>query len=205
MYLRSVADFREDPTHYSAWYERATAAAKALLIESWIRPAEYFFDKDLAKKFRYGIDGAKTGDALLWSRNETMEDHWTHYVFTPVPGRIWGDGDDDLIPEQLKLDETDRPIQRNQGSNSAPLLAIDSQRIDKNEILNDPSTIIEVKPAGRPVAEAIHNITAQPLSNETSAWRNAHLSDMQFHAPMSPTAMGQHENGNNTFRGQEPP
>jgi hypothetical protein len=203
IYLQSLADLPGDPTQYAAWYERATAAAKALLIEGWIRPAQYFFDQELAKKFPDGLYGAKTGDTLLWSRNETIEDHWTHYVFTPVPGRIWGDGDDDIIPEQLKLDETDRLIQRNQGYNSAPLLAIDSQRVDKNEILNDPSTIIEVKPAGRPVAEAVHQMQAMPLSSETWAWRNAHVSDMQFHARMSPTAMGRHEKGNNTFGGQE--
>lgn len=203
IYLQSLADLPGDPTQYAAWYERATAAAKALLIECWLRPSTYFFDKELAKKFPDGLYIAKTGDTLLEARNESIDDHWTHYVFNPVPGRIWGDGDDDLIPVQLKLDETDRLIQRNQGYNSAPLLVIDSQRIDKNEIINDPSTIIECKSAGRPIKDAFAEIQSQPLSQETWQWRAAHLGDMQFHAQVSPAAMGQHETGTNTFGGQE--
>src|SRR5579862_1187421 len=133
IYLQSLADLPGDPTQYAAWYERATAAAKALLIEGFLRPSLYFFDKELAKKFPDGLYGAKTGETLLEARNDTIENHWTHYIYIPVPGRIWGDGDDDIIPEQLKLDETDRLILRNQGYNSAPLLAIDSQRVDKND------------------------------------------------------------------------
>jgi hypothetical protein len=203
IYLQSLADLPGDPTQYAAWYERASAAAKALLVEAWLRPSTYFFDKEMIKKFPDGVYIAKTGNTLLEARNDSIEDHWTHYVFTPVPGRIWGDGDDDLIPEQLKLDETDRLIMRNQGYNSAPLLAIDSQRIDKNEIINDPSTIIEVKPAGRPVADAFETIKSQPLSNETWQWRAAHLTDMMFHSRVSPSAVGQHETGVNTFGGQE--
>lgn len=203
IYLQSLADLPGDPTQYAAWYERATASAKALLIEGWIRPGQYFFDKELAKDFPDGIYGAKTGETLLESRNDTIEDHWVHYPYTPVPGRIWGDGDDDIIPEQLKLDETDRLIQRNQGYNSSPLLAIDSQRVDKNEIINDPSTIIEVKPAGKPVAEAVHQLNSSPLSQETWQWRAAHLQDMYFHSRVSPSAVGQHQPGVNTFGGQE--
>lgn len=203
IYMQSLADLPGDPTQFAAWYERASAAAKAHLVECWIRPSLYFFDKELTKKFPDGLYIAKTGDILLEARNDTIEDHWTHYVYIPVPGRIWGDGDDDLIPGTLKLDETDRLIMRNQGYNSAPMLGIDSQRIDKNEILNDPSTLIEVKPAGKPVAEAFHQIESQPLSQESWAWRNAHLSDMQFHSRISPAAVGQHETGVNTFGGQE--
>lgn len=203
IYLQSLADLPGDPTQYAAWYERATAAAKALFIEVWLRPTQYFFDKELQKKFPDGLYIGKTGDTLLEARNESLDDHWTHYLFTPVPGRIWGDGDDDLIPVQLKLDETDRLIQRNQGYNSAPLIAIDSQRIDKNEIINDPSTIIEVKSAGRPIKEAYGVIESQPLAQETWQWRNSHLVDMQFHSQVSPAAMGQHETGVNTFGGQE--
>src|SRR5215813_849372 len=51
IYLRSLADLPGDPTQYAAWYERASASAKALLIEGWIRPSQYFFDKKLAKEF----------------------------------------------------------------------------------------------------------------------------------------------------------
>lgn len=203
IYLQSLADLPGDPTQYAAWYERATAAAKALFIEVWLRPTQYFFDKELAKKFPDGVYIGKTGDTLLEARNESIDDHWTHYKFKPVPGRIWADGDDDLIPQQLKLDETDRLIQRNQGYNSVPLLAIDSQRMDKNEIINDPSSIIEVKPAGRPIKDAYGTIEAQPLSQETWQWRGAHVSDMVFHSAVSPAAMGQHETGVNTFGGQE--
>jgi hypothetical protein len=203
IYLQSLADLPGDPTQYAAWYERATAAAKALLIECWLRPSIYFFDKELLRRFPDGLYIGKTGNILLEARNESIDDHWTHYVFNKVPGRIWGDGDDDLIPPQLKLDESDRLIQRNQGYNSVPLLAIDSQRMDKNEIINDPSSIIEVKSAGRPVRDAFETIKAQPLTQETWQWRAAHLGDMQFHAQISPAAMGQHETGTNTFGGQE--
>lgn len=203
IYLQSLADLPGDPTQYAAWYERATASAKALLIEAWLRPSTYFFDKELIKKFPDGLYIRKTGDTLLEASNDTIEDHWTHYVYTPVPGRIWGDGDDDIIPSQLKLDETDRLIARNQGYNSAPLLVIDSQRIDKNEILNDPSTIIEAKSAGRPISDSFGQIKSSPLSNETWQWRAAHLADMQFHARIAPSSVGQHEPGVNTFGGQE--
>ena len=203
IYLQSLADLPGDPTQYAAWYERATASAKALLIEGWIRPGQYFFDKELSKKFPDGLYGAKTGDTLLEGRDDTIEDHWTHYIYNPVPGRIWGDGDDDLIPPTLKLDETDRLIQRNQGYNSSPLLAIDTQRIDKDKIINDPSTIIDVKPAGKPVSDAIHQMQPAPLSQETWQWRNAHLQDMYFHSRVSPSAVGLHQPGVNTFGGQE--
>ncbi len=203
IYLQSLADLPGDPTQYAAWYERATAAAKCLLIEAWLRPSAYFFDKDLAKEYPDGLYIAKTGDTLLEARNESLDDRWTHYVYCPVPGRIWGDGDDDLIPKQLMLDETDRLILRNQGYNSSPILVIDSQRIDKNEVVNDPSTIIEVKPAGRPVSEAFGTISSQALSSETWQWRAAHLQDLQYHARVAPSAIGQHEEGVNTFGGQE--
>lgn len=203
IYLQSLADLPGDPTQYAAWYERATAAAKALLIECWLRPSTYFFDKELMERFPDGLYIRKTGDTLLEGCNDQIENHWTHYVYTPVPGRIWGDGDDDVIPLQLKLDETDRLIQRNQGYNSSPLLVIDSQRIDKNEILNDPSTIIEAKSAGRPISDAFGQIKSQPLSNETWQWRAAQLTDMSFHSRLSPSAAGQHEPGVNTFGGQE--
>ena len=203
IYMQSLADLPGDPTQFAAWYERATAAAKALLIEGWLRPTCYFFDDELAKKFPQGLYGSKTGDTLLEAREDTIENHWSHYLFNHVPGRLWGDGDDDLIPQQLKLDETDRLILRNQGYNSVPMLAIDSQRIDKNDIINDPSTIIEVKPAGKPVTEAYGKIEAQPLSQETWQWRGAHIADMQFHSRVSPAAVGMHEPGVNTFGGQE--
>jgi hypothetical protein len=203
IYLQSLADLPGDPTQYAAWYERATASAKALLVEVWLRPSLYFFDKELIKKYPDGLYIGKTGDVLLEARADAIEDHWTHYIFNPVPGRIWGDGDDDVIPQQLKLDETDRLISRNQGYNSVPMLAIDSQRIDKNEVVNDPSTIIEVKPAGKPVSEAYGVINSQPLAQETWQWRSAHLSDMMFHSRVSPSAVGMHEPGVNTFGGQE--
>ncbi|HEU5407164.1 MAG TPA: hypothetical protein VFU48_05320, partial [Nitrospira sp.] len=203
IYMQSLADLPGDPTQFAAWYERATAAAKALLVEGWLRPSLYFFDKELSKKFPNGLYGAKTGETLLEARNDTIENHWTHYVFNPVPGRIWGDGDDDIIPQQLKLDETDRLILRNQGYNSVPMLVIDSQRIDKNDIINDPSTIIECKPAGKPVTEAFGKVEAQPLSQETWQWRSAHITDMYFHSRVSPSAVGLHQPGVNTFGGQE--
>src|SRR5215469_4028393 len=203
IYLQSLADLPGDPTQYAAWYERATASAKALLIECWLRPSTYFFDKELIKKFPDGLYIRKTGDTLLKACNDAIEDHWTHYVYTPVPGRVWGDGDDDIIPEQLKLDETDRLIQRNQGYNSVPLLIINSQRIDKKELLNDPSTIIECKDQGRPVRDAYDQIKAGPLSQETWQWRASHIADMQFHSRVSPSAMGMHQPGVNTFGGQE--
>jgi hypothetical protein len=203
IYLQSLADLPGDPTQYAAWYERATASAKALLIEAWLRPSTYFFDKELTKLFPDGLYIRKTGDVLLKAQNSAIEDHWTHYVYTPVPGRIWGDGDDDVIPPQMKLNESDRLIMRNQGYNSVPLLVIDSQRIDKKEILNDPSTIIEAKAAGRPISDAFAQIEAGALPPETFNWRNIQLTDMMFHARFSPSSAGQHQPGVNTFGGQE--
>ncbi len=203
IYLQTLADLPGDPTQFAAWYERATSAAKALLVECWLRPSQYFFDKQLIEKFPDGLYIAKTGDTLLEAKNEEIEDHWTHYVYTPVPGRIWGDGDDDLIPKQLLLDETDRLIYRNQTYNSAPLIMIDSQRIDRNKMINDPSTIIEVKPAGRPIAEAHDEIRSEPLSQESWQWRMASIADMQFHSRVAPSAVGQSETGVRTFGGQE--
>src|SRR5262249_5334265 len=78
IYMQSLADLPGDPTQYAAWYERATAAAKALLVEGWLRPSLYFFDKELAKKYPSGLYGAKTGDSLLEAREDTIEAHWTH-------------------------------------------------------------------------------------------------------------------------------
>jgi hypothetical protein len=203
IYLQSLSDLPGDPTQYAAWYERATASAKALLVEAWIRPSAYFFDKELIKLFPDGVYIRKTGDTLLEAVPDTIEDHWTHYVYTPVPGRIWGDGNDDLIPGQLKLDETDRLIQRNQGYNSAPLLVINSQMIDKTEILNDPSTIIESRSGGRPISDNFAQIKSSPLSQETWQWREAQKFDMSFHSRFSPSQAGQHQPGVNTFGGQE--
>lgn len=208
IYLQSLADLPGDPTQFAAWYERATAASKALLIEGWIRPSQYFFDKELMEMYPEGLYGVSTGlgagtGTLLEARNDTIEDHWTHYKYIDVPGRIWGDGDDDLIPPQLKLDETDRLIQRNQGYNAVPLIGIDPQRINKNDMISDPSTIVEVKSAGRPIKEAWDTIQAQPLPNETWQWRSTHIIDMQTHSRQSPAAMGMHEKGVNTFGGQE--
>jgi hypothetical protein len=203
IYLQSLADLPGDTTQYAAWYERATAAAKALLIEGWVRPGQYFFDKELAKKYPDGLYGAKTGDTLLEARNDTIENHWTHFPYNPCPGRFWGDGDDDLIAPQLKLDETDRLIQRNQGYNAAPLLVIDSQRIDKNVIINDPSTIIEAKASNQGVENAVKQLQSMPLSQETWQWRNAHLSDMYFHSRVSPSSAGLHQPGVNSYGGQE--
>lgn len=203
IYMQSLADLPGDPTQYAAWYERATTAAKALLIEAWVRPSLYFFDKELSKKFPKGLYIAKTGDTLLEAREESVDDHWVHIPYIPVPGRIWGDGDDDLIPKQLLLDETDRLIARNQAYNSSPLLAIDSQRIDKNDIINDPSTIIEVKPSGQPIDTSYGVIQSQPLAQEVWQWRGAHLADMQFHSGVMPAAIGGATQGVRTFGGQE--
>lgn len=203
IYLQQLADLPGDPTQYASWYERATTQRKSHLIESWLRPSQYFFDKELIKLFPDGMKITKTGEVLLEAKAETIEDHITHRVYIPVPGRFWGDGDDDLIPGQLKLDETDRLISRNQGYNSSPLLAIDSQRVDKNQIINDPSTIIEVKSNGKGVEDAIKQLESSPLSKETWDWRASHLQDMQFHSKVSPAALGMHEPGVNTFGGQE--
>lgn len=203
IYLQQLADLPGDPTQYASWYERATSARKKHLIEAWLRPSEYFFDKELIKKFPDGLKITKTGDVLLEAKGEVIEDAITHRVYIPVPGRFWGDGDDDIIPSQLKLDETDRLISRNQGYNSAPLLVIDSQRIDKNAVINDPSTIIEAKSNGKGVEDAVKQLESMPLSKETWDWRSSHLQDMQFHSRVSPTSMGMHEPGVNTFGGQE--
>lgn len=203
VYQQSLADLPGDPTQYAAWYERATSYARCMFLQMWIRPSQYAHDKELADKFPDGMYAGVVGDKLLESRNEAVEDHWTHFAYNPVPGRFWADGDDDLIPKQLQLNETERLILRNEAYSSVPQLAIDSQRIDPNAIINDPAEIIQVKLSGRPVRDAIMQLPAQALPQETWMWRESLLKDMEFHSGVFGSAIGMHDPGVNTFGGQE--
>jgi hypothetical protein len=204
MYQQALPDLPSDPTQYAAWYERAVTPGKVAFKQWWFRPSSYAFDKDLLKDFPNGMYAAKANDTLLESRNESMDDHWTHFVHIPVPGRFWGDGDDDLIPEQMKLDEVDRLILRHIDFNSLPLMLIDSQRLSKDLILNDAAVMVELKNlGGKPVEQAAKWLPGGQLSTDVWNYRNIIKQNMQFHSGVSPSSIGMHEPGINTMGGQQ--
>jgi len=204
IYQMAVPDLPSDPTQYPGWYERALAEARLPLIEGWFRPNQYFFDPDLKKEFPKGMYAAKANDCLLTSRNESMDDHWTHFKHIHVEGRFWGDGDDDLIPEQMTYDATDRMLLRHVDYNTMPLMLADTQRIDKNNFLNDSGYMIEAKNLGqRNLDQVVKWFPGGQISNDVWNWRQTRLQNMQFHSGVSPAAIGQHEEGINTFGGQQ--
>lgn len=204
IYQQAAADLPNDPTQYPGWYERATAQSKSLLIQGWVRPNMYYFDKELSEKFKEGLYGALTDDCLLETRNESMDDHWTHFKHIHVEGRVWGDGDDDLIPIQMQNDECDRMLMRHVDWNTMPVMMGDSQKVDKNNIWNDAGYMVEVKNLGqRSLDQVLKWFPGGQISPDVWAWKNTRLQDMQFHSGVSAAAIGQHEPGINTFGGQE--
>jgi hypothetical protein len=204
IYQQTLADLPSDPQQQGAWYERATAPLKCCLLQDWIRPSQYFFDEELKKKFPQGLYAAVTESCLLESREECMDDHWTHFKHIHVPGRFWGDGADDLIPEQMKLDEVDRLTLRHLDYNSMPLMLIDSQRLNKNLVLNDAAVMVELKNlGGKPVDQACKWFPGGQLSTDVWKQRSDILANMQFHSGVSPSSIGQHEPGINSFGGQQ--
>jgi hypothetical protein len=204
MYQQALPDLPSDPTQYAAWYERAVTPGKMVLKQWWFRPASYAFDKELAEDFPDGMLAVKAGDTLLESKNESLDDHWTHFTHTPVPGRFWGDGDDDLIPEQMKLDEVDRLILRHIDFNSLPLMLIDSQRLAKDLVINDAAVMVELKNlGGKPVDQAAKWFPGGQLSTDVWKHRETIKENMQFHSGVSPASIGMHEPGVNTFGGQQ--
>lgn len=204
IYQMAVPDLPSDPTQYPGWYERALTEARLPLIEGWFRPSQYFFDKELKSDFPDGMYGAKANDCLLTTRNESMDDHWTHFKHIHVEGRFWGDGDDDLIPEQMTYDATDRMLLRHVDYNTMPVLLADTQKIDKNNIINDAGYMIEVKNLGqRNLDQTIKWFPGGTISPDVWNWRQSRLQNMQFHSGVSPAAIGQHEEGINTMGGQQ--
>jgi hypothetical protein len=204
IYQEAIPDLPSDPTQYPGWYERAVASQKCLLIQGWIRPSRYFFDEEIRKQFPVGLYAAKGDDCLLETRNESMDDHWTHFKHIHVEGRFWGDGDDDLIPLQMQFDECDRMLMRHVDYNTMPLLLADSQKIDKNNIIRDGGYMIEVKNLGqRDIKSAVEWHPGGQISSDVWNWKNSRLTDMQFHSGVSPASIGQHEEGINTFGGQQ--
>lgn len=202
-YSQTLAELPGDPTQFSSWYEKSTAVSKSLLVQGWIRPSLYFHDAEMLKEFPDGLYGACAGDVLLETKSDSLDDQWVHLVYTPVPGRFWGDGDDDLVPKQLQLNEVDRLITRNIAYNSVPQLFIDSQRITKDNIVNDPGEIIEVKPGGgKPTRDAIFQTSGMPLTSEVHQWRAYILEDFQYHSGVFGSAIGQHQPGIDTLGGQ---
>lgn len=204
VYQQSVPDLPSDPMQYAAWYERATAPQRAIFIQQWIRPAMYAHDKDLRDEFPDGLYAAVCSGQLLDSKNESMDDCWVHIPFRKVPGRFWADGYDDIVPKQLQLDAVDRMILRNCEYNSFPQTYIDSQRLDKNGILNDAGQVNEVKPRGdRPVNDAVMQLEGMSLPQDVYVWRAEIIQDMQFHTGVSAPAIGLHEPGVNSFGQQQ--
>jgi hypothetical protein len=204
VYQQAIPDLPSDPTQYPGWYERAVAQQKKTFIQGWIRPSQYFFDDELRKEFPVGMYAGKADDCLLETRNESMDDHWTHFKHIHVEGRFWGDGDDDLIPLQMQFDECDRMLMRHVDYNTMPLLIADTQKIEKNNIIRDGGYMIEAKNLGQRTLENV--IKWHPggqISADVWNWKNTRLQDMQFHSGVSPAAIGQHETGINTFGGQQ--
>lgn len=204
VYQESAADLPSDPTQYAAWYERVTGPAKVTYQQTWVRAAMYAFDSELAKKFPDGLYIATSGNVLLEGRNESMDDHWVHLIYIPVPGRFWGDGDDDIVPKQLQLNETERLIMRNVGYNSVPLMLYDRQRIDPKTIVNDGGQMVAVKMAGgQPIKNAVTWFEGHPLTQEVHQWRADQMTDIEYHSGVFGAAIGEHQPGVNTFGGQE--
>jgi hypothetical protein len=204
IYQQAIPELPSDPTQYPGWYERAVTQSKSFLLQGWIRPNQYFFDDELREKFPTGMYAAKTDDCLLESHDESMDDHWTHFKHIYVPGRFWGDGDDDLLPDQMLVDEVDRLILRHVDYNTLPLLLGDPQKVDKNNIINDAGYMIEVKNLGqRNLDQAVKWLPGGVLSTDVWQWRGAKKQDMQFHSGISPASMGQHVPGIDTFGGQQ--
>jgi hypothetical protein len=204
IYQQAIPDLPSDPTQYPGWYERAVVQQKTTLIQGWIRPNMYFFDDEMRKKFPEGLFGAKADDTLLATRNESLDDHWTHFKHIHVEGRFWGDGDDDLIPLQMQFDECDRMLMRHVDYNTMPLLIGDTQKYEKNNIIRDAGYQIEVKNLGqRNIDNVIKWHPGGQISTDVWTWKNSRLQDMQFHSGVSPAAIGMHEEGINTFGGQQ--
>lgn len=204
VYQEAIPDLPSDPTQYPGWYERAVAQQKQLYIQGWIRPSQYFFDEEMRKKFPTGLYAGKADDCLLESRDESMDDHWTHFKHIHVEGRFWGDGDDDLIPLQMQFDEVDRMLMRHVDYNTMPLLLADTKKIDKNNIVRDGGYMIELKGMGNSsIDSAVKWHPGGQISPDVWQWKNTRLQDMQFHSGVSPASIGQHEEGINTFGGQQ--
>lgn len=204
VYQQALPDLPSDPTQYPGWYERATTQSKVPLIEGWIRPSMYSFDKEMRTKFPDGLYGAKAEDCLLTSRNESLDDHWSHFKHIHVDGRFWGDGDDDLIPEQMLYDATDRMLLRHVDFNTMPLMMIDSQRSDKNSWINDAANIVELKNLGqKSIEQAAKWFPGGQISTDVWQWRATRLQNMEFHSGVFGSAIGQHQPGVNSFGGQE--
>jgi hypothetical protein len=204
IYQQAIPELPSDPTQYPGWYERAVTQAKIALIQGWVRPNQYFFDDELRERFPDGLYGAKADDCLLESRNESLDDHWTHFKHIHVEGRFWGDGDDDLLPDQMLVNEVDRLILRHVDYNTLPVLLADTQKLDKNNVINDAGYMIEVKNLGqRNLDQVAKWLPGGQLSTDVWNWRGAKKQDMQFHSGISPASMGQHVPGIDTFGGQQ--
>jgi hypothetical protein len=204
IYQQAIPDLPSDPTQYPGWYQRVAEQDKVMLVQGWIRPSMYFFDKEMRKEFPEGLQASKAEDCLLETRSESMDDCWTHFKHIHVEGRFWGDGDDDLIPLQMQFDECDRMLMRHVDYNTMPLLLADTQKIEKNNIIRDAGYMIECKNLGqRNVDQAVKWHPGGQISTDVWAWKTSRLQDMQFHSGVSPASIGQHEEGINTFGGQQ--
>lgn len=204
VYQQAMPDIPSDPTQAPGWYERATTSSKVALIEAWIRPSMFFHDKELREAFPDGMYAAKAGDVLLTTRNESMDDHWTHFEHIHIDQRFWADGDDDLIPEQMLYDAVDRMLMRHVDFNTMPILIINGQSIDKNNVLNDAAVILEAKNlGGKSVDGAAKWLPGGQISPDVFKWRETRLQNMEFHSGVFGSAIGQHQPGVNSFGGQE--
>ena len=164
----------------------------------------YFDDKELVRRFPHGLYAAVCGGSLLETRDESMDDHWVHMIYKMVPGRFWGDGEDDLVPKQLQLNVTDQLIVKNMAYNSVPQTYVKDGTVDKNLMTNDPGEVNMVKNiVGQRIKDSVMVIPAQNLSQETYAWRGFIKEDMEYHSNTPGSAIGRHQPGVDTLGGQQ--
>lgn len=203
-YKALLSELSGDTVNPVAWYSNAAKDDGVVLVQGWIRPAMYFDDPELSKKFPDGLYAAMCGNTLLETRNESLDDHWTHVPYKAVPGRFWGDGDDDLVPKQLQLNTMDQLIAKNIAYNSVPQTWISNGNVDKDSISNDPGEVNVVNNVGgRDIRQAVYITEGHNLAQEVYSWRNLIQDDMAFHSNTGGSAIGQHQPGVDTLGGQQ--
>jgi len=203
-YKEMLSELSGDSINPVAWYSQASKDEGTIFIQAWIRPAMYWDDKELLRRFPHGMYAAVNGDTLLETRDESLDDHWVHMLYKMVPGRFWGDGEDDLVPKQLQLNTTEQLITKNIAYNSVPQTWVKDQTVNKDRITNDPGEVNVVKNIqGQKIKDSIMVTPGQNLSQETYAWRGFIKEDMEFHSNTPGSAIGRHQPGVDTLGGQQ--
>ncbi len=203
-YKESMSEMMGDSVDPVAWYASAVKSEGVLLLQAWLRPSLYWDDPVMQKMFPSGIYAEICGESVLCTRDESLDDHWTHMPYKIIPGRFWGDGDDDLVPQQLHLNTTDQMVDKNIAYNAVPRTCVIKGATDKDKWENDPAAIQEINPmGGKTVRDLVETLPGQPLSQEVYMRRGQILQDFQYHSQVFGSAIGLHQEGVNTMGGQE--